>query len=135
VNDDRITSRQLGQLTDGRDRPAAHAIENAARGLNAAEQAIRHTAAMIRANLGETGQRLDHGLSLNDLGELQRMPAGLDRAVTLRSTTGRSSAPCSPKPSWTPCSPPRRPPPDQPPPSLPARLHQEGTASWTAPRS
>ena len=31
VNDDRITYRQLGQLIDGRDRPAAHAIENAAR--------------------------------------------------------------------------------------------------------
>ena len=84
VNDDRITYRQLGQLIDGRDRPAAHAIENAARGVNAAEQAIRQTAAMIRAKLGEIEQRLDHGLSLNDLGELQRMPADLDRAVTLR---------------------------------------------------
>ena len=39
---------------------------------------------MIRAKLGETGQRPGHGLSLNDLGELQRMPADLDRAVTLR---------------------------------------------------
>ena len=84
VNDDRITYRQLGQLIDGRDRPAAHAIENAARGVNAAEQAIRQNAAMIRAKLGEIEQRLDHGLSLNDLGELQRMPADLDRAVTLR---------------------------------------------------
>ena len=84
MNDDRITYRQLGQLIDGRDRPAAHAIENAARGLNAAEQTIRQTAAMIRAKLGEIEQRLDHGLSLNDLGELQRMPADLDRAVTLR---------------------------------------------------
>jgi hypothetical protein len=84
VNDDRITCRQLGQLIDGRDRPAAHAIENAARGVNAAEQAIRQNAAMIRAKLGEIEQRLDHGLSLNDLGELHRMPADLDRAVTLR---------------------------------------------------
>ena len=41
MNDDRITYRQLSQLIDGRDRPAAHAIENAARGVNAAEQAIR----------------------------------------------------------------------------------------------
>jgi len=81
VNDDRIPYRQL---TDGRDRPAAHAIENAARGVNAAESTIRQTAAMIRAKLGETVQRLDHGLSLNDIGELQRMPADLDRAVTLR---------------------------------------------------
>ncbi len=84
MNDDRITYRQLGQLIDGRDRPAAHAIENAARGANAAEQAIRQNAAMIRAKLGEIQQRPGHGLSLNDLGELQRMPAGLDRAVTLR---------------------------------------------------
>ena len=84
MNDDRITYRQLGQLIDGRDRPAAHAIENAARGVNAAESTIRQTAAMIRAKLGEIEQRLDHGLSLNDLGELQRMPADLDRAVTLR---------------------------------------------------
>ena len=84
MNQDRITYDQLRKLIDGRDRPAAHAIKNAARGVNAAEQAIRQIAAMIRAKLGETGQRLDHGLSLNDLGELQRMPADLDRAVTLR---------------------------------------------------
>jgi len=84
VTEDRITYRQLGRLIDGRDRPAARAIENAARGVNAAEQAIRQYAAMIRGKLGEIGQRLDHGQALNDLGELQRMPAGLDRAVTLR---------------------------------------------------
>ena len=84
MNDDRITYRQLGQLIDGRDRPAAHAIENAARGVNAAEHAIRQTAAMIRSKLDETVQAFDRGLSLNDLGELQRMPADLDRAVTLR---------------------------------------------------
>ena len=51
MNDDRITCRQLSRLTDGRDRPAAHAIENAARGVNAAESTIRQTAAMIRAKL------------------------------------------------------------------------------------
>jgi hypothetical protein len=84
VNQDRITYRQLGQLIDGRDRPAAHAIENAVRGVNAAEHAIRQTAAMIRSKLDETVARLDLGHSLNDLGELQRMPADLDRAVTLR---------------------------------------------------
>ena len=84
MNEDRITYRQLSQLTDGRDRPAAHAIENAARGVNAAESTIRQTAAMIRAKLGHIEQRLDHGLSLDDLGELQRMPADLDRAVILR---------------------------------------------------
>ena len=39
---------------------------------------------MIRAKLTEIEQRLDHGLSLNELGELQRMPADLDRAITLR---------------------------------------------------
>jgi len=84
VNDDRITYDQLSQLIDGRDRPAAHAIENAARGVNATEHAIRQNAAMIRATLDQIEQRLDHGLSLNDLGELQRMPADLDRAITLR---------------------------------------------------
>ena len=84
MNDDRITYGQLSQLIDGRDRPAAHAIENAARGVNATEHAIRQTAAMIRAKLDQIEQRLDHGLSLNDLGELQRMPADLDRAITLR---------------------------------------------------
>jgi hypothetical protein len=84
VNDDRITYTQLGQLIDGRDRPTAHAIENAARGVNATEQAIHRNAAMIRAKLVEIEQRLDHGLSLNDLGEFQRMPADLDRAITLR---------------------------------------------------
>jgi multidrug resistance efflux pump len=84
VNDDRIPYRQLRQLTDGRDRPAAHAVENAARGVNTTEQAIRQTAAMIRAKLAEIEQRLDHGLNLNDLGELQRIPADLDRAVALR---------------------------------------------------
>ncbi len=108
MNDDRITCRQLGQLIDGRDRPAAHAIENAARGLNAAEQAIRQAAAMIRAKPGEIEQRLDHGLNLNELGELQRTPADLDGPSRSASTTGRSPAPCSPKPSWSPCSPPRR---------------------------
>jgi hypothetical protein len=84
MNDDRIPYGQLSQLIDGRDRPAAHAIENAARGVNATEHTIRQTAAMIRAKLTEIEQRLDHGLSLNDLGELQRMPADLDRAITLR---------------------------------------------------
>ena len=81
MNDDRIPYRQL---TDGRDRLAAHAVENAARGVNVTEQAIRRNAAMIRAKLGEIEQRLDRGLRLNDLGELQRVPADLDRAVALR---------------------------------------------------
>jgi flagellar biosynthesis chaperone FliJ len=84
VNDDRITYRQLGQLIDGRDRPAAHAIDTAARGVNATENAIRQLTAMIRATLDQIEQRLDHGLSLNELGELQRMPADLDRAIALR---------------------------------------------------
>ena len=84
VNEDRITYDQLSQLIDGRDRPAAHAIDTAARGVNAAERTIREIAGMIAAKLTEIGQRLDHGLSLNDLGELQRMPADLDRAITLR---------------------------------------------------
>ena len=84
MNEDRITYDQLSQLIDGRDRPAAHAIDTAARGVNAAERTIREIAGMIRAKLTEIGQRLDHGLSLNELGELQRMPADLDRAITLR---------------------------------------------------
>jgi hypothetical protein len=84
VNDARITSQQLSQLIDSRDTRAAHAVENAVRGVNAAESTIRQTAAMIRSKLEETVRRLDLGLALNDLGELQRMPADLDRAVTLR---------------------------------------------------
>lgn len=39
---------------------------------------------MIRAKLTEIEDRLGHGLSLNDHGELQRMPADLDRAIALR---------------------------------------------------
>ena len=39
---------------------------------------------MIGSKLDEVVQRLDRGLNLNDLGELQRMPADLDRAITLR---------------------------------------------------
>ncbi len=84
MNEDRITYAQLSRLTYGRDRPAAHAIDNAARGINATEQTIRQLTGMIRAKLTEIEQRLDHGLSLNELGELQRMPADLDRAITLR---------------------------------------------------
>jgi flagellar biosynthesis chaperone FliJ len=84
VNDDRSTYRQLSQLTDGRDRPAAHAIDNATRGINTTERTIREISGMIRAKLTEIEQRLDRGLSLNELGELQRMPADLDRAITLR---------------------------------------------------
>lgn len=84
MNDDRITYDQLSQLTDGRDQPSAHAIENAVRGINATERTIRQISGMIRAKLTEIEQRLDHGLSLNELGELQRMPADLDRAITLR---------------------------------------------------
>ena len=84
MNDDRITYDQLSQLTDGRDRPAAHAIDNAARGVNATERTIRQITGMIRAKLDQIEQRLDRGLSLNELGELQRMPADLDRAITLR---------------------------------------------------
>lgn len=56
----------------------------AARGVKTTEHAIRHTTAMIRAKLTEIEQRLDHGLSLNEPGELQRMPADLDRAITCR---------------------------------------------------
>jgi flagellar biosynthesis chaperone FliJ len=81
---DRITYHQVGQLTHGRDRSAAHAIVNAVRGVNIAERTIRELTAMIRARLTEIEQRLDRGLSLNELGELQRMPADLDRAITLR---------------------------------------------------
>ena len=84
MNDDRIPYDQLSQLIDGRDRPAAHAIDNAARGVNATERTIRQITGMIRAKLDQIEQRLDHGLSLNELGELQRMPADLDRAITLR---------------------------------------------------
>ena len=84
MNDDRITYGRLGQLTDSRDRPAARAIDNAARGVNATERTIRQLTGMIRAKLTEIEQRLDRGLSLNELGELQRMPADLDRAITLR---------------------------------------------------
>jgi hypothetical protein len=84
VDQDRITYDQLSPLTAGRDRPAAHAIDTAARGVNATEHAIREITAMIRAKLTEIEQRLDHGLSLNEFGELQRMPADLDRAITLR---------------------------------------------------
>ena len=84
MNDDRITYDQLSQLTDSRDRPAARAIDNAARGVNATERTIRQLTGMIRAKLTEIERRLDRGLSLNELGELQRMPADLDRAITLR---------------------------------------------------
>jgi hypothetical protein len=84
VKDDRIPYDQLSQLTAGRDRPAAHAIDNAARGVNATERTIREISGMIRAKLTEIEQWLDRGLSLNELGELQRMPADLDRAITLR---------------------------------------------------
>jgi hypothetical protein len=84
VNDDRIPYDQLSQLIDGRDRPVAHAIDSAAREVNGTERTIRQAIVMIRAKLTEIEQRLDHGLSLNDLGELQRMPADLDRAITLR---------------------------------------------------
>ena len=54
MNDDRITYDQLSQLTDGRDRPSAHAIDNAARGVNATERTIRQISGMIRAKLTET---------------------------------------------------------------------------------
>ena len=84
MNEDRITYGQLRQLTDGRDRPAAHAIDNAARGVNITERTIRQLTAMIRAKLTEIERRLDRGLNLNELGELQRLPADLDRAITLR---------------------------------------------------
>ena len=84
MNDYRITYDQLSQLTDSRHRPAARAIDNAARGVNATERTIRQLTRMIRAKLTEIEQRLDRGLSLNELGELQRMPADLDRAITLR---------------------------------------------------
>jgi hypothetical protein len=112
VNDDRITYRQLAQLIDGRDARTAHAIENAVRGVNAAETTIRQTATMITSKLAETIARLDRGLSLNDLGELQRTPTSTAPSRSA-STTGRSSALCSPKPRSRPCSPPPRPPRDR----------------------
>jgi hypothetical protein len=99
MNEDRITYGQLSQLTAGRDHPAAHALDTAARGVNATERTIRQITAMIRAELTEIGQRPGHGLSLNEPGELHRMPADPDRAITLRQApTGRCPAPCSPRP-------------------------------------
>jgi hypothetical protein len=80
----RISWTQLGTLIDGRDRPAARAIEEAVQGVNTTEQTIRATTAMIRARLTEIDQNLDHGRSLNPLGELHRMPGDLDRAIALR---------------------------------------------------
>ena len=53
MNDDRITYQQLSQLTGSRDKRAAHAVENAVRGVSAAERTIRQTAAMIRLKLEE----------------------------------------------------------------------------------
>jgi hypothetical protein len=140
VNADRITYAQLSRLTGTRDKRTARAVENAVRGINAAQHAIRRAAAMIRSKLAETVQRLDLGLSLNDLGEFQRMPAELDRASPSASTTGRSPAPCSPKPGWPACSPPRRPPPDRrnsihPGQAAPCRRPETGETSWTRPRS
>ena len=81
---DRISYAQLSQLIDGRDRPAAHAIENAMRGVSIAERTIRQAAVRIRSTLDETVQRLDQDLRLNDTGELQRIPSDFDRAITLR---------------------------------------------------
>ena len=84
MNADRITYAQLSRLTGTRDKRTARAAENAVRGINAAQHAIRRAAAMILPKLAQTVQRLDLGLSLNDLGELQRMAAEFDRVVTLR---------------------------------------------------
>ena len=76
--------------------PAApSAVENAAQAVSPAGQAIRKNAAMIRAKPGETRRRPDHSLSLNDPGELQRMPAGPGRAVTARQHHWQAlGAPC-----------------------------------------
>ena len=84
MNDDRITYDQLSQLTGGRDRPAAHAIDNAVCGVNATERTIRQITGMIRAKLDQIEQRMDQGLRLNKLGELQCMPSELDMAIALR---------------------------------------------------
>ena len=84
MNDDRISRAQLDRLTVGRDPRAAHAIDEAVRGVNSAEAAIRQLAAKIRAALDAAEQRLDQSRVLNDHGELQQMPADFDRAVILR---------------------------------------------------
>ena len=96
---------------------------------------------MIRSKLEETVQRLDLGLSLNDLGELQRMPADLDRAVTLRQhhwqvlgallteaelASLQPAAPPAPLTGGTASNQPRR--------HL-ARRPETGETSWTRPRS
>jgi hypothetical protein len=141
VNADRITYAQLSRLTGTRDKRTARAVENAVRGINAAQHAIRRAAAMIRSKLAETVQRLDLGLSLNDLGEFQRMPAELDRAVTLRQHRWQVlGALLSPKPSWPAYNLPRRPPPDRrnsihPAQAAPCRRPETGETSWTRPRS
>ena len=51
MNEDRVTCGQLSQLTGGRGRSAAHAIDDAVRGVDAAERTIRQITAMIRAKL------------------------------------------------------------------------------------
>ena len=53
MDDDRITYQQPSQLTGSRDKHAAHAVENAVRGIGAAERTIRPTATMIRLKLEE----------------------------------------------------------------------------------
>jgi hypothetical protein len=84
VHEDRITYAQLSQVSQLTGTRDTHAAGDAVRGVNATESTIRQTAAMIISKLAGIAQRLDAGLSLNDLGELQRTPAGLDRAITLR---------------------------------------------------
>lgn len=51
--------------------------------IHATERTIRQATGMIRASLTMIEQRLGHGMGLNELGELQRLPAELDTAIAL----------------------------------------------------
>lgn len=110
---DRIAYQQLGQLTAGREDRTARAISNAVHGINDAEAAIRRNAAFITSKVTETISRLDHGLGLNDLGELQHAPADFDRAVVARQHHWKVLGALLTDAEIAALQPPRRPPPDR----------------------
>jgi hypothetical protein len=81
VNADRITYAQLSRLTGTRDKRTARTVENAVRGINAAQHAIRRAAAMIRSKLAETVQRLGDDLTVAEA--IARLRGGGPVTVTV----------------------------------------------------
>jgi len=81
----RITGRQIDQLTEGHDAKIARLIERTIDSINTVEEQLASHLRWIEDAAGRIRRALADGTHLNSLGEFQRNPADADRLIALRA--------------------------------------------------